>query len=477
LIRLAQREFSNKDQERFAAVSGDRNPIHVDPLESRRTQAGAPVVHGIHLLLYALDSLAEAQPYLAPLRSLRAQFSRFVYLDESVCVDVAEQSATRARLFISVDGARRTKITLDFGDAVDDCDGLSATPLETVPFSLTPLNLDMESMQGYSGRLPFAMTPEDATTLFPAAAKWLGTRRIAALAASTYLVGMVCPGLYSIYNELSVHSCVESSPRGSLAFRVIETDPRYSLVEQEILGGGFAGKVKSFVRSRPVQQATMASLAGLVGPTDFAGSVALIVGGSRGLGELAAKMIATGGGQVIVTWNTGKTDAERVAHEIQSAGGKCEVFSYDAGKPAAEQLASLTCEPTHAYYFATPTIFRPQAEIFVAERFKELLSFYVDGFWELTQTLRARRPNLSVFYPSTVFVSERSKGMTEYAMAKSAGEVLCADMNRSQAPLHVTICRLPRLPTDQTASIKATETARPVETMLPVIREVQSWPK
>jgi hypothetical protein len=67
--------------------------------------------------------------------------------------------------------------------------------------------------------------------------------------------------------------------------------------------------------------------------------------------------------------------------------------------------------------------------------------------------------------------------MTEYTMAKAAGEVLCAEMNAFQAPLHVTVCRLPRLPTDQTASITPAETAEPLETMLPIVRGVQSWPR
>jgi hypothetical protein len=67
--------------------------------------------------------------------------------------------------------------------------------------------------------------------------------------------------------------------------------------------------------------------------------------------------------------------------------------------------------------------------------------------------------------------------MTEYSMAKAAGETLCADMNLSQGPLHVTVSRLPRLPTDQTASTIAVEMASPIEIMLPIVREVQSWPK
>jgi NAD(P)-dependent dehydrogenase (short-subunit alcohol dehydrogenase family) len=221
----------------------------------------------------------------------------------------------------------------------------------------------------------------------------------------------------------------------------------------------------------------MESLGCVVGRTEFSGSVALIVGGSRGLGELTAKVIASGGGRVVVTWHSGKEDAERVAQEIRSAGGACETLRYDAREPAAEQLAPLSDAPTHAYYFATPAIFRPQAQMFVAGRLQEFLSVYVDGFWELSQALRVRQPGISVFYPSTVYVAELERGMTEYAMSKAAGEVLCAEMAASQPPMKVTVRRLPKLPTDQTASITGWETADPLKTMLPIIREVQSWPR
>src|ERR1035441_1425967 len=86
----------------------------------------------------------------------------------------------------------------------------------------------------------------------------------------------------------------------------------------------------------------------------------------------------------------------------------------------------------------------------------------VNGFWQLSHALRARQPRLSVFYPSSVAVTERPQGMTEYTMAKAAGEVLCADMNLSLAPMHVTVRRLPRLPTDQTASVVPVERVRPL---------------
>jgi hypothetical protein len=169
-MRLAQREFTLSDQKQFASVSGDHNPIHLDALQARRTQAGEPVVHGIHLLLWALDSLAGAQPDLPPLRSIRAVFNKFVYLNDRAELVLTQQRPSGARLSIIVDGVLRSKINLEFGSVDQDYPGWPAASLELIPFSPAPLSLSFEQMASRSGRLPFQMTQEDVAALFPAAA-------------------------------------------------------------------------------------------------------------------------------------------------------------------------------------------------------------------------------------------------------------------------------------------------------------------
>lgn len=470
-MKLAERTFHASDQQRFAAFSGDCNPMHMDALLARRTQAGAPVVHGIHLLLWAIESLAAAQPELPSVRGIRAQFHKFIFVDEPAEVTLTQQTARGVRLSVGVGGVFRTKVSVEFGEAAAEVPGWAGGSLESIPLLPAALDLSLVQIEGRSGRLVF---PEnavaEAVALFPAACRWLGASRVAALAASTRLVGMVCPGLHSIYSEIAVQTAAEMALDDGLAFRVTDTDPRFRSVEQEISGGGLVGTVSGFARTPPIQQATMDALAGLVGREEFAGSVALVVGGSRGLGELTAKLLASGGSRVILTWQSGKADAERVAQEIRDAGGVCDTLAYDALKPAAEQLANLAEVPTHAYYFATPTIFRPQAEIYRRERLDEFLSVYVQGFWELTRALRQLNQNICLNYPSSTFVDKRPDGMTEYTMAKAAGEVLCADINTSMAPARVIVSRLPRMLTDQTASVTALETASPLETMLPILR-------
>ena len=192
----------------------------------------------------------------------------------------------------------------------------------------------------------------------------------------------------------------------------------------------------------------------MVEPGEFAGSTALVVGGSRGLGR--GDRQAAGGGRS-AGWRSPTASAaprpRRSRSDIRAAGGVCETLAYDAGLPAEAQLAGLGDAPTHAYYFATPTIFRAQSALFARARLDAFLDVYVDGFFALAQALRARRNDVSLFYPSSVYVAERPRGMLEYAMAKAAGETLCSEMNMAWPPLRVTVDRLPRLPTDQTASV------------------------
>ena len=81
------------------------------------------------------------------------------------------------------------------------------------------------------------------------------------------------------------------------------------------------------------------------------------------------------------------------------------------------------------------------------------------------------------FYPSSVAVVDRPGDMTEYAMAKSAGEILCADLERSDKRFRILVERLPRMLTDQTATVIPAKAMSPVEVMLPIVRCVEGKEK
>ena len=124
---------------------------------------------------------------------------------------------------------------------------------------------------------------------------------------------------------------------------------------------------------------------------------------------------------------------------------------------------------------ATPQIFQRLSGTFVPSRFQEFLLFYVTAFHELSLALKKLAgENLSIFYPSSTSIDGRPVNMTEYTMAKTAGEILCQDMQSFGRVGRLLVRRLPRLPTDQTATLLEAETADPTEVILPIVRDVHA---
>ena len=55
ITELAILSFSHHDQIKFAKFSGDKNPIHINQKMAKKTLAGECIVHGVNLILTALE--------------------------------------------------------------------------------------------------------------------------------------------------------------------------------------------------------------------------------------------------------------------------------------------------------------------------------------------------------------------------------------------------------------------------------------
>ena len=78
---LARRTFTLDDQRAFAALSGDWNPVHVDPVAARRTIVDGVVVHGVHLLVWAIGCACDAPIRIA---RVKAQWKKPLLVDREV---------------------------------------------------------------------------------------------------------------------------------------------------------------------------------------------------------------------------------------------------------------------------------------------------------------------------------------------------------------------------------------------------------
>lgn len=460
--------FDLQEQWRFAELSGDHNPLHLDPLYSRRLLFGGPVVHGVHLVLYALDRLAARFPEPVVLGELRAAFHRPLPLEVPVSLEIEEAGdegfrtefggghcKLSGRLAASAD-PRAWDVELPDGEAPREC-----------------RELMFQEASHDQGQIPLYLDRAELRRMFPRAAERLPAVQVAAILATTRLTGMVCPGLHTVFDSLELRFAEWPGPP-ALNYRAERSDERFSTISLAIDGGGAEGLLKTFFRPPPVTQPSCAEVAAAVEPGEFRGERALVVGGSRGLGELTAKIVAAGGGVVLITYNQGKDDAERVANEIRQSGGDCEACELDVSRPLLEQLAQQlrAWKPTHVYYFATPHVGSLCGrEGFSPDAFCRLCAFFVEGVAALVEALDPSPESpIALFYPSSAQFDAPEHGAAEYAAAKAAGEVLCAALGKRPGIARVHAPRLPRMKTDQTASIGPQRYANSLDVMLREIR-------
>ena len=79
---ISKKRFLLNDQFAFASFSGDKNPIHLDKIAARRTLHGQCIVHGMHTLLWALDSLAREKQITST--KIRVRFLKPIFLGEKI---------------------------------------------------------------------------------------------------------------------------------------------------------------------------------------------------------------------------------------------------------------------------------------------------------------------------------------------------------------------------------------------------------
>lgn len=456
------RTFTTADQQAFAQLSGDWNPVHIDPLAARRSLFGGIVVHGVHLLLWALDELAAARE-LRSLSKLRARFERGLVIGEPVSAEW-QTDGVRARCKLTSATGSVARISLTPSNSGSDCwaglEQIRRDPCEEHAIS---------DLAGKRGEIALAL-PASWKIMFPALSRGFSPSQVAVMLATTRLVGMVSPGLHSIFASLDLGCNLSAPAGGNLEYEVKVIDTRVQLVEMEVWTNGLHGTVGAFVRPKPYRQPSIKELRDAVEPGEFAGTRAIVIGGSRGLGELTAKLLAVGGASVTLTWCQGEAEAQAIVQEAAAVGRDVKTFAFDTAAPPPHEPPPAN-PYTDLYYFATPRIRSGEPGKFNPGIFAAFVDAYVTGFarsvyWFIPRAIS----NAGVWYPSTAFLDHPDDPFAEYTAAKFCGEALCDQMSKQLLPLRVFADRLPPLHTDQTQTLTPVQTHDNVTIVLEILR-------
>ena len=147
--------FSDQLQVEFAKFSGDRNPLHMDPVAARRTPAGRPVVHGMHAVLRSLETVAALSPGLSPPFKLSARFLKPVYVGDGVAISVADRTNADLRIQMRVDGIIAIDLHLTLSSFSRSTEVIHTFAVERAHVCR---ELSLSEMEGRSGAVSSAVT-------------------------------------------------------------------------------------------------------------------------------------------------------------------------------------------------------------------------------------------------------------------------------------------------------------------------------
>lgn len=467
---MTQRTFTSDDQLAFAELSGDRNPLHMDPVGARRLLFGQKILHGLHTLLWGIDHFLKAETQPLELRTVKANFQAGIGLGKTVHCIVVKQGKNQVEIHLESD--RTPAVWIQFAWE-------SSQHHRTVNLPTRPQNPEkcrersMDAALSAAGQLPLFFDAGLAAKLFPNLMRVLPAMQLAALLATTRLVGMECPGRHSIFAGLDLTFFSGKAENPKLDYHVAHGNKRLALLLMDVEAPGMKGQIKAFFRPKPQIQPGFHQIRREVESGEFSAQRSLIIGGSRGLGEVTAKLLAAGGAEVVITYFHGVQDAESIVKEIVSHGAMAHSFPLNVFEPSQKLLETVRnrSKPLYLYYFATPYIFGAAKGKFSAQRFTTFSEYYVTGFLQTVQILADPSTGMQkIFYPSTVAIDELPMDMGEYAAAKMAGEFLCGFWQKANPGLAIHKPRLPRVATDQTVSLLPVMNQDPVSILLPELR-------
>ncbi len=475
---LGSFSITSTESDNFARISGDFNPLHIDPVAARRTRFGQILIHGICGTIKALDLLLQQEGTNTALLGIKVKYSKPVSQGQELTVfGKRKDGITRLELFAK--DVRCQIIDLELTNAPQ------APQLRENVFAVctgeagTCVELTIGACADLSGAVDLLWDKDIVYTLFPSAARYLPTTQLATLVASTQIVGMKCPGLHSVFAQLNLRFTTfpvgtGASNYSQLEYRILSTDERIDQVEMSVGNAYAEGTIEAFFRPPPAQQASFRQVATRVSNQEFNEQRALVVGASRGLGEVITKVLAAGGATVMMTYAVGRDDAARISKEIGKEQHAPTVSFYNVLEGSLHsEMIEFCASVTHIYYLASPAIAKGDSNKWDRSLFTLYCDYYVDGLARLLQQVRQHGlgdRQLQLFIPSSVFLEKSIKGFNEYIAAKAAAEALVRCFEQTHRNWRVVAPRLPRLHTDQTSSIKDTDEQKTLDVVIDQLR-------
>jgi 3-oxoacyl-[acyl-carrier protein] reductase len=197
------------------------------------------------------------------------------------------------------------------------------------------------------------------------------------------------------------------------------------------------------------------------------GKIALVTGGSRGIGAAIAKRLAADGANVAITYTKGADAAASVVKEIESAGRKAIAIQADATDAGAVEAAVEKTVTT----FGRLDVLVNNAGTAIPKAFEEttleemdrVLDVNVRGVFTATQAAlkRMKSGGRIIMIGSSVGERVLVPGLVAYAATKGAVKIFTQALSRELGSRGITVNNVQPGPIDTDLNPATTEWAVP----------------
>lgn len=364
--------FSYDDQLYFSMLSGDWNSIHIDEEKARRSIFGTQIVHGIHILIWALNNIKLTKKNY--IKSLTVNFNNYVALNEKVYLRIVKRS-NKLNLIVKNKKNIKVSIVISFGKAISYIKQKEKVFEKKEPkLNKNFKNFNKKYLILYSN---ISLLKKQYFNVF----NFFSSFQISIILATSKLVGMYLPGKNSIFSNLQL--CFDESESNRLYYKIKKINQSFSYLKIGLSCGKVQGSIDAFFPPAPPIQLSYKSIKQKIKRNIFRNYKVLIIGASRGLGEVSSKIFAAGGAKLFLTYNQGKSDCINLANEI-----KAQYFKIDINQSTYK---NLDFNPTHILYFASPRVLEEKAEKNPSKSDKLYELFYVDAFKKIISSLNRKK--------------------------------------------------------------------------------------
>lgn len=463
ILALGKTIFSITDQKIFADFSGDKNPIHIDPVKARKTLAGKCIVHGMHTFLWALEMLLSKDFKLCC--SYKVYFKNAIFLDnEVICILNNENNEIRicdpeGIVFVIIKSD-------DLPFKISDSKGIKLKKLQIIekPLKVNPGSIkEGDTYDSYYGGNQ-SLCP----SLFPILFSKVGKNIIYEISILSNIIGMQLPGLNSLITKSTIKLKYDRLLNPS--FSIKKYKRKSNLLNIKYIGNNINAEIEAFFRPESPYIISCKEINNKLNCENlYFNQKVLIIGGSRGIGSYLAKVIALMGGKVDITYSLGLDDANKVCDDInKNCKFTSEPYKFNIKKDKLDILSLKNYK--YLFYLATPRIFGKQTNTFEERRYEEFKKFYCDLFKEIAFEF-IQCGGKKIFYPSSSAVCENVKGLEEYKKAKLEGERLCLEISKNFS-IDIIVERLDRINTDQTLTLLPVPALNPIDVAIKIAKRV-----